>query len=242
MAGWIKVHRDLMGHWCASDPNFLAVWLRLISEANFKDSQSLINGCVVNVMRGQLVYGRNAFSARCGVPVAKLRRVISTLEREGMISQQKTNKYTIISITKYDDYQVDDQQKTIKRPSNDHQTTTLEEGKESKEGKKAPQKSAPVSIDGFLRRCKESGDQPIPEDDKVFEYAEDAGIPVDLLRLCWLEFVEQMQGKGKRYKDWRAAFRNYVRNNYLKLWFIDNGQYLLTTQGKQAQIKHRGKL
>lgn len=136
MAGWIKVHRDLMGHWCASDPNFLAVWLRLISEANFKDSQSLINGCVVNVMRGQLVYGRNAFSARCGVPVAKLRRVISTLEREGMISQQKTNKYTIISITKYDDYQVDDQQKTIKRPSNDHQTTTLEEGKERKEGKK----------------------------------------------------------------------------------------------------------
>ncbi|WP_372809468.1 hypothetical protein [Litorivivens sp.] len=243
MVGYITLHRKIKEHWIFDDPVLFKLWVTMLLDAKFSDTERRVNGAVVSIKRGQLVFGLEQWSREHKVTCSKLRTLLKNLEKCGMISRQKTNKYSLITITNYDEYQIGDRQSAGKGQAKGRQKAGSEESKEGEEGKQgSPQKSAPVSIDGFLRRCKDSGEQPIPEDHKVFEYAEDVGIPLDLLRLCWLEFVEQMQGKGKRYKDWRAAFLNYVRNNYLKLWFIDNGQYLLTTQGKQAQIKHRGKL
>lgn len=142
MTGWIKINRDLMKHWCASDPNFLAVWLHLLSTANFENKKALINSRVVSVKRGQLIYGREAFSLRCGVSVAKLRRIMVILDKEGMINQQKTNKYTMISITNYDQYQSVNQQKTNKQPTNNQQTTTPKESKKVKKEKKGVEAKA----------------------------------------------------------------------------------------------------
>ena len=132
MNGFFTLHRDLMQHWCASDPNFLAVWVWLINDANWQDKKSLINSSVVEVKRGQLIYGRDAFSKKSGVSVSKLRRIIKILDDEGMISQQKTNKYSIISITKYDDYQSVDQQNTNKTPTKHQQNTTPKQLKQNK--------------------------------------------------------------------------------------------------------------
>ena len=133
--GWIKIHRKLLNHWAAKEPEFLAVWIRLMMEANHEDKKTMFSGALIDIKRGQLVYGRNEFSARSGVSVAKLRRIIKILISEHMISQQTTTKYSIISITKYAEYQGGNQQKTIKRPTNDQQTTTSKEVKETKEVK-----------------------------------------------------------------------------------------------------------
>lgn len=99
--------------------------------------------------------------------------------------------------------------------------------------------SGPVGIKTFLANCKKNSEQPIKPDDPIFNYTEDAGIPHDFVRLCWLEFVERNMASGKRQKDWRAAFRNCIRGNWYKLWWLDGNEYKLTTTGKQAEIKHR---
>lgn len=97
-----------------------------------------------------------------------------------------------------------------------------------------------VGIDSFLNQCKESGEKPIPEDDPVFVYGDEVGIPVEFLRLAWRELVDRSRDSGKRYKDWRKAFRNCVRANWYKLWFIaPDGSVSLTTQGMAAQKIHR---
>ncbi len=98
----------------------------------------------------------------------------------------------------------------------------------------------PKGVTAFLEECKARNEKPIPEDDPVFEYAEKAGIPTDYLRLCWREFVEQNREKGKRYKDWRKAFRNCVRNNWYKIWYRSaDGSIGLTTQGLTASKIHK---
>ena len=127
--GWIKVHRALLDHWCATEPEALAVWVRLLCEANFESKKSMINGCLIEVERGQLVFGLDAFSKKSGVSVAKLRRIISMLESDGMISRQKTSKYSLISITCYDKYQEDDRQNTGKSQSNHNQIAAPKEVK-----------------------------------------------------------------------------------------------------------------
>lgn len=116
-------------------------------------------------------------------------------------------------------------------------------GKERNNNKPAGEKparssSGAVEIKTFLANHKAADEKPIPPDDPIFDYASETGIPQEFLRLCWLEFVERNQASGKRQKDWRAAFRNCVRGNWYKLWWIDGADYCLTTTGKQAEAKH----
>lgn len=97
-----------------------------------------------------------------------------------------------------------------------------------------------IGIDSFLDSCKATGQKPIPEDDPVFTYGDKTGIPVEYLRLAWRELVDRNRESGKRYKDWRKTFRNCVRANWYKLWFIaPDGTVSLTTQGMAAQKIHR---
>ncbi len=71
----------------------------------------------------------------------------------------------------------------------------------------------------------------IREDDPLYQ----DGIPVEMLTLAWAVFKERHADGRKKYADWRAAFRDCVRRDYLKLWAIDReGTYYLTTVGKQA--------
>lgn len=147
--GWIKVHRALLDHWCATEPEALSVWVRLLCEANFESKKSMINGCLIDVERGQLVFGLDAFSKKSGVSVSKLRRIISMLESDGMISRQKTSKYSLISIACYDKYQEDDRQITGKSQAKDNQIAAPKEVKNlrSEEDKKDKQDPAGADID-----------------------------------------------------------------------------------------------
>lgn len=75
------------------------------------------------------------------------------------------------------------------------------------------------------------GEKRIPTTDKLWN----DGIPANFIKLAWLVFEEDMNERRKKQKDWRAQFRTYVRNDYLRLWAINRtGDYYLTTAGKQA--------
>jgi hypothetical protein len=146
--GWIKIHRALMDNWCSAEPEALAVWVRLLCEANFEDKKTMFNGCYIELKRGQLLFGLDAFSARSGVSVMKLRRIISLLEKDGMINRLASNRYSIISITCYDKYQDDNRPTTGQEQANDNPATAPKEVKESKkersEEEEKKKKAAPV--------------------------------------------------------------------------------------------------
>jgi hypothetical protein len=103
---------------------------------------------------------------------------------------------------------------------------------------------AAISFPAFIAECKENGKTPIPEDASVFEYADNAGLSRDMLRLQWLEFKDRYSEPGaKKYKAWPSVFCKSVRGNWFKLWFNDkNGNgFVLTTTGTQAENTHRAK-
>lgn len=76
----------------------------------------------------------------------------------------------------------------------------------------------------------------IPANDPVYAYAEKAGIPDDFLLLSWAEFKSAYTASGKRQKDFPATYRNAVKGNWYKLWWITpDGEYRLTTAGEQAK-------
>lgn len=107
---------------------------------------------------------------------------------------------------------------------------------DSKSKSKAPisTKRALLEIQTWLDSL---GDQDaIPESDPIFDYADKAGIPADFLALSWKRFVEDMTERKTKKRDWRAHYRNAVRGNWFKIWWVDcDGQYRLTTVGEQAR-------
>ena len=116
-----------------------------------------------------------------------------------------------------------------------------EEGAPSGATPLAPKKKAKgtTTLTTYLADCEAEGVKPIPGDDAVFAYAEQVGLPTEFLAMAWQWFKAKYtagSGKAKRYTDWRATFRNAVKDCWPKYWAIDqSGAYYLTTQGKQAQ-------
>ena len=95
---------------------------------------------------------------------------------------------------------------------------------------------AATSLKTWAEERKAAGEILIPEDDPVFVYAAEVGIPDEFMALAWGEFKHRYtQPDAKRYKDWRAVFRKAVRGNWLRLWVLDGDTYRLTTVGQQAQ-------
>ena len=128
-----------------------------------------------------------------------------------------------------------------------HQKTPREEkSREEEKLPHTPQAGLPartsrnaIALQTYLADCNAKGVKPIPADDSVFAYAEKVGLPLEFLRLQWLEFKDRYTMEGaKRYKAWPAVFGKSVRGNWLRLWYVGNEGYLLTTTGLQAKRNH----
>jgi len=112
--GWVKVHRKILDHWVSQEPELFAFWMRLLIESNHSDTKRMFNGTLIEIKRGQTLFGLEAFEAKSGISRKKLRRYLTMLESEAMIGRQKTNKYSLISIVNYEEYQLEGRQKAGK--------------------------------------------------------------------------------------------------------------------------------
>lgn len=109
-----------------------------------------------------------------------------------------------------------------------------EEREKPTEPNQSPKSRPQLSLDTWLAQLGD-GDA-IPEDDPIWSYADQTGIPEEFVILAWETFASQMRDRGKRQRDWRAHFRNAVKRNWFKLWwFPATGGCELTTTGIQAR-------
>ena len=231
MSGWVKIHRRVLDHWASQEPEFLAVWVRILMEANHSDKKQMINGSLVTVKRGSLVYGRNAFSERSGVTVNKLRRIITTLESEGMIHQQNTNKYSIISIANYSKFQDLHQQSTSKNsetgekstekaPANNQDNKYINQqvtrGSDSETTSKAPAEHQQTTTPKECKEVKESNRRfAPPSHQEVTDYFFEKGLDDSQEAHRFINYHAQanwMLSRGRKMVDWKAAARTWLGN------------------------------
>ena len=97
-------------------------------------------------------------------------------------------------------------------------------------------KAPPVGIKAWLQACASAGEKPIPAEDPVLRYAQQARIPPEFIALHWREFKTRHAESGKRYADWRRTMLNSVRGNWYGLWLLQaDGTCTLSTKGQQAR-------
>ncbi|MDT0496848.1 hypothetical protein RM530_05655 [Algiphilus sp. W345] len=133
---------------------------------------------------------------------------------------------------------------TLKPPNDVHPTPERRSPKPLKNPELNPRetraKKSEVTFSEFEQRCIDNGEDAMPADHAVFRYASRINLSVEFLHLAWLVFYGRFRDSPKRYRDWRATFKNYVERGWLGLWYIDKqtGEYLLTTAGMQAAREH----
>ncbi len=157
------------------------------------------------------------------------------------------NSYVLIGVIGRDDqsekayrYEKPDQSEKADCTSTENHTATSTENRtlnlpiEPKKNLK--EKSHEITLKTYLEKCKTDNTKPIPESDPVFEFIEASHVPIEYLRFAWLSFRDEFIAKPKKQKSWPQTFRNYVVNDWLKVWaFNKDGECFLTTKGKQLE-------
>lgn len=126
--GWIKLHRSLLDWQWMSDPYAVQLFVYLILSAQHED-RVWKHGVI---HRGEVVIGTLTLASHLKCPRQILRTRLGWLEEAGTITTRATNRYTIITICNYDEYQ--DKAQLANQLAN-QPITTIQEYKKNKEEK-----------------------------------------------------------------------------------------------------------
>jgi len=134
MEGWIKIHRRFQQWEWYTNSEMVHLFIHLLITATHKDGKWKGH----EIKRGQTVAGISSLHKKTGISVQTIRTCINRLKSTGEITVKSTNKFSIITICNYEDYQGMDNAtntqintQTNKQLTNNQQTTNyIQEGKE----------------------------------------------------------------------------------------------------------------
>lgn len=101
MSGYIFIHKKLLEWEFYSDLNTKALFIRCLLKANWEDKEW--NN--TTILRGSFVTSVDCLSRELGLSVKKIRLCLDKMKRANNIAVKTTNKYSVITVVKYDDYQ-----------------------------------------------------------------------------------------------------------------------------------------
>lgn len=90
------------------DSHTKSVFLHLILTANFEDSRYQGH----DIPRGSVVTGYSALAATLGMTVQNVRTAFDHLKSTGEITVKVTSKFSVVTLVKYEDYQMKDDEVT----------------------------------------------------------------------------------------------------------------------------------
>ena len=109
--GWIKLHRKTLDNPIVmKDTDHFAVWMWLLLNATHSDHDTIYEGERLTLKAGQFITGRKIISKELKINESKIQRILKTFEIEQQIEQQTNPRCRLISILRWSDYQLDEQQ------------------------------------------------------------------------------------------------------------------------------------
>ena len=208
MEGWISLQRKFLAWRWFDDDAMVRFFIYLLLKANHADA----DWYDTTIKRGQLMTSIDTISRELHKSAQQVRTMIKRLKSTSEITSESTNKYTIITICKYDYYQnlaletnKQTNKQTNKRATNGQQTnnkraTTTKEYKEYKEGEEINNIYNPLifppSLDDIAAFCRMRNNYIDPE-----------------RFLKWYTNNGWTDNKKKPISDWRNAIYNWEKRD-----------------------------
>lgn len=218
--GYILIHRKITEWQWYKDSNTKSLFIDLLLDANYEDSKIGFE----TIKRGQVLTSLKRIRERTGLTYQQIRTSLDKLQKSQEINKQTTNRYSIITIKNYDDYQNINKQITNKQQTNNN----IKEYKEEQEYKEKDISKDISKKKVFLKPtigeieayCIDRSNNVNPE--KFFNFYESKGWYV---------------GKNKM-KDWKAAVRTWEKDDEkLPSWFNQEIKERERTEDEERQLQ-----
>lgn len=121
---YIKLFRKLLKSPIFENEKALKIWIWCLLKATHTDRQQLVGQQIVDLKKGDFVFGRNKASEELKMNESTIYKYIKLLEKLQMISIKSNNKFSVVSIGKWEEYQIDDLKNNNKVTTKEQQSNT----------------------------------------------------------------------------------------------------------------------
>lgn len=200
--GYIKMHRKFTQWEWYQNSQAVHMFIHLLLDANHTEKQW--QG--YDVKRGQLITSISHISIATGISQQSVRTLMKKFEKSGEIIVKSTNRFTLVTICKYEDYQSNEapnQQTTNNQLTNNQQSTNKQ-----------------LTTNNNVKNVKkEKNNTDIPALEDFVSYgiqcASEANMAGDFTFSLTAKYQTWVgdgwkNGYGKQIKDWRRAIKNTI--------------------------------
>jgi len=103
--GFALLHRKIMDVPFYKDAEAAHLWVHLLLRANHE--QTLVSTDLGDVIceRGEFITGRNTLAMETGLTADRVKSLLRKFQNLGMITTKSNNRFTVLKVVKYDEYQ-----------------------------------------------------------------------------------------------------------------------------------------
>lgn len=103
--GFALLHRKIMDVPFYKDPEAAHLWIHLLLRANHEQAMVSTDIGDVTCERGEFITGRNTLAFETGLTADRVKALLRKFQNLGMITTKSTNRFTVLKVVKYDEYQ-----------------------------------------------------------------------------------------------------------------------------------------
>ena len=173
---YIKLFRKLLNSPIFENEKALKIWIWCLLKATHKERLQLVGQQEVTLQKGQFVFGRKKASEELKMSESTIYKYIKLLEKLQMISVNSNNKFSVVTVEKWEEYQVEELKDNNKVTTKEQQSNTNKNVKNiyinlfNKYKKQIEEENAnrKINIITECQKCKEYSLLTQEEQDKLF--------------------------------------------------------------------------
>ena len=132
MEGWIKIHRKLLESNVFDNEKVLKIWIWCLLKATHTEQKPIIGMQIVKLKPGQFIFGRDKAAAELKMKPSTVYKYLRVLKNNGNINIKCNNKFSVVTIEKWDLYQTDFEKSSSKGTTKEQQRNTYKNDKNVK--------------------------------------------------------------------------------------------------------------
>lgn len=216
--GFALLHRKIMDVPFYKDAEAAHLWVHLLLRANHE--QTMVSTDVGDVIceRGEFITGRNTLAMETGLTADRVKSLLRKFQNLGMITTKSNNRFTVLKVVKYDEYQSNFCPADVQPVSTDNNilNNSLTNVRECASAAEKPEQKKPSL----------SCEQVVEVYHRVLPEAQSIRILTDkrraLIRTFWQKagkVTQQLDGHKFTLSDWES-YLSYIATNCR--WMLEN--------------------
>ena len=121
---YIKLFRKILKSPIWDNEKALKIWIWCLLKATHTERRQLVGQQVVDLEKGQFIFGRKKASEELKMTESTIYKYIKLLEELEMLTVNSNNKFSVVSIAKWENYQVEELKNNNKETTKEQQSNT----------------------------------------------------------------------------------------------------------------------